>query len=181
MAILNNLKHEEYNKIQDIIEEVFNNRKLRFNIDNITEIIKERVLANKIPKELVDCSYFYILVLNTLDRFIEECRIYQIGNIYIPVDFIVFVNYSPAPSNLLYYKDKDLIININNFEEIRCDKINNLDMVLCGGYREVADNEYPLLTKSDISVEEISNLYHDLIREGASHEYAIILILNYYI
>lgn len=180
MAILNNLKHEEYNKIQDIIEDVFNSRKLRFNIDTILEIIKERVLANKISKDFVDCSYFYILVLNTLDKLIEEGRIYQIGNTYIPADFIVFVNYSPVPSNLLYYNEKKQFINIDNFEEVSYDKINNLDVVLCGGYSDLLDNKYQVLTKSDVSIEEISNLYHDLIKEGASREYAMILILNHY-
>ena len=183
MAILNSLRHEEYNRIQDIINEVLLNRKVRFDIETIFDIIKRKSFENDINKEFIDCSYFYILILNTVDKFVEEGKLYQMNSYYIPVDFIVFVDYIPKPSRLLYlinntneYKFVDII----NLNEVGYDSIKSADFILCGGCSESLEDNNQVLFQSDIGVEEISNLYHELIKEETSHEDALVLILNHY-
>lgn len=187
MAILNNSRVEEYNKIQAVIYEVINNRKFKFDIDTILDVIKKKALLLNINNSLLDCSYFYILVLNTLDEFMDTGRIYKMEHEYIPADFLVCTTYFPSPSRLLYYitnnedtKEEEKFIDIDNLEVVSYDMIKSSDFVLCGGCKKNVDDEYKIILQTDVTLEEITNLYHDLIREGASNEEAIIHLLNFY-
>lgn len=183
MAILNNLRPDEYNIVQNIINEVLLHRKVRFDVETVLEIIKTKSLENKISKEFLDCSYFYILVLNTLDRLVEEGKFYQMNSYYIPVDFLILVDYIPQPYRLLYFindNNKQKFVDIVSLEEVSYEAINGFDFILCGGYNKSYDNDYQGLFQSDISIEEVSKLYHELINECASNEYAMVLILNHY-
>lgn len=183
MAILNNLRRDEYNRVQNIINEVLINRKFRFDIQTILDIIKRKSLENNISKEFLNCSYFYILVLNTLDRLVDEGKFYKINSYYIPVDFIIYVEYVPTPYRLLYFisdNNEQKFIDIVNLNEVCYDDINGFDLVLCGGGCELVNDEYQVILQTDVSLEEISNLYHELVNEGASSREAMVYLLNYY-
>ena len=56
MAIINNSRKEEYNKIRMIIEEVLSQRKFKFDINTIFDVIKKKALVSQINAELLNCS-----------------------------------------------------------------------------------------------------------------------------
>lgn len=186
MAILKNSNIKEYNKIQLIINEVFANRKYKFDKDTILDLIKEKCLAAGISSEFLDCTYFYILILNTLDKLLDNGKIYQFGNQYVVSDFMVCVDYFPVPTRLLYYInisnniEQNKIIDIANLETISPNSIYDSDCLLCGGYTDKINSKYKLLLQTGVSLEEISSLYTALRNDGASNSEAIVCLLNYY-
>lgn len=187
MAIIYNKNKEQYDMINAIINEVLSNRKFKFDINTIITNIKEKAKSLNIDNDILNCSYFYILVLDTVDKYVDEGKIYKNGKIFIPVDFMICVDYFPEPMRLIYYsknKNNDdstgTFIDIATLEIVPYNSIFDYDFILCGDCCNLINGEYTVILQSDVSLEEISNLYKQLIMEGASIKEAMVCILNHY-
>ena len=180
MSIIKDLtpKSEEWKQVAFIIYNVILNRKYKFDLSIILDKIKEELISNNFDLSITDCSYFYIILFDILDKLVNDGKVYKIEekNIFIPVDYIIYNDYKPILGDLLYFFNEN---NKYYFKNIENDKIvfnpKNEDFVLCGG---LSSDKYTLQT--DVSFDDISLLFHTFIDEGASREEAINHILNFY-
>lgn len=189
MAIMNNIEMNDYKEIQVLIEEILLKRKYKFNIDDMIIEIRKEAINRGFDIKFVDCSFFDILVLNTIDRFVddkEDAKFYRIGKVCFPVDYIIYENYQVnSETRLLYYvlnnnsanylENNSYFIDIETGEVIK--KANKMDFVLCGG---VSKDKYKTTLQSNIDYKEILLLFNAFLKEGASRVEAINHILNYY-
>ena len=196
MTTLKNFTQKECIELQELINKVISERKLQFDVETILNITKKEVLNSNINNKILDSYYFYILLLNTLDSFVESGKIYRIRDrkqdkyFYYPYDYIILKNYcsSSIQTRLLYFLADDVEKNINLFnttkfidiatsEIVLLNEVSKTDFILCGGF---SNEEYQNTLQSDVKFEEITNLFHQFIREGATKSQAINHILNYY-
>ena len=101
-----------------------------------------------------------------------------IDNFYLPVSYMAFKNYHTSFTELLYLKDskeKFPYIRVDTLQETN--KRNSRDFLLTGGFKDETELDWKT---PDVSLDEITSLYQNFIKEGASKEEAINLILNYY-
>ena len=173
------LDQNQWTQVQNIIQTTFLERKVPFNQEMILEVIQEKLLSSGFSKEVMECSYFGILFLNTLAQFVDCGILYLMEPepFYFPIDYIIFRDYDTKFSELLYFsKDESqqpVYINVDTSKNVS--NIRNRDFLLTGGFTE----NHELLCP-DISFEEIQDLYHAFRDEGVSKEEAINHILNYY-
>lgn len=189
MAIMTNIEISEYKEIQEIIEYFLLKKKYKFKADDIIIELRKEVLDRGFDIKLVDCSFFNFLVLNTIDKFVDDynnSKLYKIGDFYFPVDYLIYDDYKISSNNKLLYFVLDNIQlhffkNNGGFIDIETGKfINKVDkscFILCGG---ISNDRYKTTLQSDVDYKEIINLFNDFINEGASREEAINHILNYY-
>lgn len=165
MAIINITDEFEWERIQVIIQNVLINRKLQFDKNNILPFIKDALLKEKIDTSIMECSYFQILFLNTLDRLIENGTLYTVDDVYFPTDYIIFNDYFTDFSELFYLnyneEHQPIYFNLNTLE--RRKSLKRQDFLLTGGYDEIKGE----LLIPDVDLNEIISLYKDFISEGA--------------
>lgn len=179
MAIITSLEDKEWNLIQNILEQTLRNRKYPFQSTEIFKIIQEQCNEKGMDSSILNCAYFRVLFLNTLDQFVEEGLLYPLNNhFYLPVSYMAFQDYHTKFLELLYLEDskgKVPYVRVDTLQET--DYRNPRDFLLTGGFQD----ETKLDWKSpDISLTEIASLYQDFIKEGASKEEAINYVLNCY-
>lgn len=189
MAIMSNVDISEYKEIQEIIEDFLLKKKYKFKSDDIIIELRKEILARGFDIKLVDCSFFNFLVLNTIDKFVNDynnSKLYKIGNFYFPVDYLIYNNYKVNSNNKLlyfvldnsqlpYFKNTAFFRDIETGEIIN--KVDKNCFILCGG---VDNDRYKTTLQSEVDYKEIIKLFNDFIKEGASREEAINHILNYY-
>jgi len=194
MSLSKRTTKEDFSNLFAAINKVLSERKFQFDIDTILKQIKLEALKNNIEPDILESSYFYISILNSLDNFIDHGKIYRFKDkknkkyLYCPSDYIIFTDYCPSNSQirLLYFitePDDDAIFKSYKFMDIETTEVINLkdivktDFIICGGNN---NDYYKTTLQSNISFEEISKLYHDFIDEGATKGEAVNHILNYY-
>lgn len=178
MAIIRNIEKEKWERIQFIIQQVILRRKCEFDRKMMLLMIKQQLLINNMDVSVMDCSYFHILFLNTLDELVEQGVLYEINQIYFPVDYMIFRDYDTKCSELLYYSCsssfQSTYINIENLE--RRNSKNHRDFLLIGGL----DKEEKDFISPVVPLLELHELYQDFLEEGKKKEEIIRHILNYY-
>ena len=178
MAIMNETDIKKYDKIQEIIVEVLENRKTTFTKETIIEVIKKRLVKENIDATVVTDIYFNLILDGTLNNMIDSGIIYNEdrSNTYDPLDYIIYHKYLDNDSRVLYLKDDDgkhyNFINIASGVKEHFPR--EFDYILTGG---IKNNRF---VPSSISYEEIKQLYDDCVKEGASRREALEHILNFY-
>lgn len=189
MAIMSNIDISEYKEIQEIVEELLLKKKYKFKSEDIIIELRKEIFDRGFDIKLVDCSFFDFLVLNTIDKFVDDysnSKLYKMGNFYFPVDYLIYDDYKFNSNNKLlyyvfdnnqlqYFKNTGFFINIETGDIVN--KVDKSCFILCGG---VSNDRYKTTLQSEIDYKEIINLFNDFIKEGASREEAINHILNYY-
>lgn len=179
MALTTTLNDLEWQRVQQIIQNVLFKRKFRFNEKTIRKVIGEHLKQFGMDSTIMECSYFQILFLNTLDQFVEEGILYYMDGIYIPSSYMVLHEYDTKWADLLYLYDDNsqspVYINIHTLKDTKIRK--KRDILLTGGYMDQNNSK---LLPPNLSFQEIAYLYHSFLKEGANKEEAILHVLNYY-
>lgn len=178
MAVINITDEIVVERIQVIIQNVLINRKLQFDKNTILPFIKDVLLKEKIDTSIMECSYFQILFLNTLDKLIENGVLYTVDGVFFPTDYIIFNDYVTEFSDLFYLiydeEHQPIYFNLDTLE--RNNTLKRRDFLLTGGYDKLNDE----LLIPDVDLNEIVSLYKSFVSEGALKKDAINHILNYY-
>lgn len=177
MAITTTLDYKLWKMIDQLVLEVLLERKSHFQIETILEVMKQKFITNDIDPQIMDYSYFQLLLLNRLDSLVEQGTLYPIDDYYFPVLYMEFQDYDTNYSELLYFtldsSQQPLYINVDNLEETRNRTIR--DFLLTGG-----SMTQKILLPPEIPFEEIYSLYQSFLQEGVPKNRAINHILNYY-
>ena len=177
MALTTVLNHTSWEEIQEIVQNVLKNRKLEFQIETVLAIIKSEFIRKGISPEVMECTYFRILFLNTLDYFVEKGFLYHLVETYVPTDYMILHDYDTKSAHLFYLLANPTQKNIYQDVDMKrkVGVLSRRDFLLTGGFSQNKE----LITPS-IPFEEIAYLYHSFLQEGANRELAIKHVLNYY-
>lgn len=164
-----------WDKISDYIYEFLRNRKTQFDKKIIFNNIKQNLINLDVSKEILDCVHFEFLFNSTLDILVDNYILYETGDIYTPVDYMILKSFDTRFAELFYFRSNPPTwLNVSTTKEIPISDISQRDYLLCNGM--VGTN----FIQPDIPFSEIHRLYHELISEGAEKHEAIEFILNYY-
>jgi len=181
--VIGNVSDHDWERIKILIKEVITRRKYKFDkkiiLKEIILEMKKNEFTDDFVDQIVNCSYFQIMLLNILDDCVEQGFLYLLNNVYIPFEYAILNEYFNSNYDLLYLSE-------NTYNELNCinvataEKIcfpRNMDYILTGGFD---DGDHEKLIVPDIPFEEIYELYKEFIKEGATKKEAINHILNYY-
>lgn len=179
MSIMSTLDNNVWMQIKIVIQDVILNRKCQFKQSDILEMIRNKMIEMNIENKALDCAYFQVIFLNTLDYLVEEGWLYLIDDIYIPSEYMILNEYDTKNADLLYLSSPSschpIYINLDNLQETK--QCNPRDFLLTGGISNYQREEF---ISPNVSLKEIASLYHSILEEGASKEEAICVVLNYY-
>lgn len=184
MALVKVLDKINWEEVQNTVYQVLKERKHSFNREIISKIITDRLVKQEMDIEVLECSYFQLLLLNTLENLVNAELLYEYGGWYFPTDYMILQEYDTKNTQLLYYcgnNDKNTGIDKHHFIEVESlqepEMINPRDFLLIGGFDDKEGNK---IKKPEIELEEISLLYQALLIEGIRKDEIINHILNYY-
>lgn len=176
--------YNDRKKISSVIETVIRDRVYKFNQEQIDIIIKDEM--NKLGVDGYHSMYYWECYYNILNYLVVKRELIKKDDFYIPIEtrindyydvdsrIIAYSNGLIRGSNNLY--DKEDLFDIRSCSLMGKMETSVIEPIILTGYLE-GDYNYK---KPDVSIEEISGLYHKFINQGATVDEVIQYILNYY-